>query len=71
MKILNVIDRSSPEPIIYANKIDVDLKVEVRAAADQCAIEMTDEDVTTIVAGLANDMYSNFGNFCFDVVEAD
>ena len=68
-RILTVVDRTSSEPIVYANLCDVSMETEVRAAAAQVALELP-KDLGPIMAGLSDAGFWNLDDrFAFDVIE--
>lgn len=52
VKVLVVVNGDTHEPIDYKNKIDVDLKTEVRAACNDLAIEHDDNLINDIAEKL-------------------
>lgn len=54
VRALVVVNEDLHEPIDYCNKIDVDIKTEVRAAANALAISISANDIAVIACTLAN-----------------
>lgn len=51
-KVLVVVNDDASVPVDYSNKVDVNLKVEVKAACESLAIPVMDTDIEKIVDAL-------------------
>lgn len=73
IKILVVVNSDTHEPIDYKNKIDVDLKTEVRAACYDVGIEhdekLLDDIVRTLEAGNTYHIDCTPYSYGFEVLE--
>ena len=72
IKVLVVIEGDNSEPVVYSNKIDVDLATEVRAACDVLAIKHDDKLIEDIVADLDHGRtYWHNENYGFDIITVE
>lgn len=69
-KVLVVVVGDSNKPVQYSNKVDVDLKTEIRAACDSLAIPHDDDFVNVIASYLENgDAYWFEEAYGFQLIE--